>query len=173
MVGDIKGVEVRAEVACFQAHDSPALQAPLRGDVFEDYITAVIGLGRRFESSLILEIEYLYNDGGESIDLNTAAVRLERGAILHLGRHLAGFRASYEFGPLLNGQFAAIYSLSDNSLQLQPSIILSLSDNADLLVGSTLNFGERPEISASGLTKIKSEFGSYPNFFFAEFKVYF
>lgn len=173
MVGDIKGVEVRAEAAYFQAHDSPAIRPPLRGDLFEDQLTAVIGLGRRFESSLILEIEYLYNGGGESDDLNTAASRLERGTIQHLGRHLAGFRASYEFAPLLNGQLAGIYSLSDHSFQIQASIILSLSDNADLLVGSTLNIGKRPEINASGLPEIKSEFGSYPNSFFVEFKVYF
>lgn len=172
-VGEIKGLEVRAEAACFLAHDSPTLHSPLRGDLFEDHLTAVIGLGRRFENSLILEMEVLFNGGGDSDAFNTAAVRLERGAIMHLGRYLAGLLASYEFTPLINGQMAAMYSLSDRSFQVQPSILVSISDNADLLVGSTLNGGKRPKINAAGLTEIQSEFGSYPNFIFAEFKIYF
>ncbi len=173
MVGEVKGVEVRTETTCFLAHDSPALDPPFRGYLFEDHVMAVIGLGRRFESSLILEAEYLYNGAGESHDFNVAAVRIERGAIQHLGRHLAGFLSSYEFTPLVIGQVTAIYSLSDASLVVQPSLVFSVSNNSELLAGAGLNFGSRPETNAMGLTDIRSEFGSYPHFLFAEFKVYF
>lgn len=173
MVGDVKGLEVRAEAAYFKSHDSPALDPPFMGDLFEDHLTAVIGLGRRFENSLILEIECLYNGGGESDDFNVAALRLERGAIRHLGRHLAGFLASYEFTALLIGQLTALYSLSDASLALQPSMTFSVSNNSELIAGAGLNFGRRPETTPMGQTVIRSEFGSYPHFFFVEFKIYF
>ena len=47
MVGEIKGVEVRAEAACFLARESPGLDPPFGGDLLEDHVMAVIGLGRR------------------------------------------------------------------------------------------------------------------------------
>ncbi|NTW06385.1 MAG: hypothetical protein HGA29_00915 [Syntrophaceae bacterium] len=69
---------------------------------------------------------------------------------------------------------SAIVSLSDGSLQLQPLVIISLSNEMDLLIGATLNFGQQPE-SGSGTTiaNIKSEFGTFPTVFFAEWKYYF
>jgi hypothetical protein len=173
VVGEIGGVEVRGEAALLRASESPPLPMPLPGDVFEDTLTVVFGLGRRFENSLILEAEYLYNAGGESRALNTAASRLAWGAIRHLGKHLAGLLASYEFTPLLTGQFTSIYSLSDGSLQLQPTVTFSVSDNSELLAGLSLNFGRRPAWDTAGVADIRSEFGSYPHFIFAEFKVYF
>ncbi len=173
LVGEIRGVEVRAEAVWFLAQDSPPFDPPSMGDLFEDHPAAVIGLGRRFENSLILEIEYLFNGGGESEDFNRAAVRLERGAIRHMGRHLAGLLASYELTPLVVGQLTALYALSDGSLSIQPSMTFSLSNNSELLAGAGLYFGRRPETLPTGMTHIRSEFGSYPHFFFAEFKVYF
>ncbi|MBN1104634.1 MAG: hypothetical protein JXL84_14550 [Deltaproteobacteria bacterium] len=173
VVGEIEGVELRGEAALFRASESPPLPMPFAGDVFEDTLTVVFGLGRRFENSLILEAEYLYNGGGESHAFNTAASRLAWGAVRHLGKHLAGILASYEFTRLLTGQFTSIYSLSDDSLELQPTLTLSVSDNSELLAGLSLNFGRRPAWDPSGIGDIRSEFGSYPHSIFVEFKVYF
>lgn len=173
VVGEVKGVEVRAEAAYFKSRGSPVLPPPLEGELFEDHLMVVAGLGRRFESSLIMEVEYLYNGGGESNELNTAALRLDRGCIRHLGRHLAGFLASYELTPLVIGRFTALYSFSDGSVAVQPTVTLSVSNNSELLAGTGLNFGRRPGTNPTGSTNVRSEFGSRPHFFFAEFKVYF
>ncbi|MBW2016744.1 MAG: hypothetical protein JRF57_11015 [Deltaproteobacteria bacterium] len=171
--GEIKGVEVRGEAAYFRGSESPALNYPLKGDLFEDRLTAVIGLGKRFPNSLVLDAEYLFNGGGESNLSRSAVARFRQGAIPHLGRHLAGFMASYEFTPLLVGQFSLIYSFSDHSCQFQPNLTLSLSDDSDLIMGASVNVGKVPEVSDLGVSEPRSEFGSYPHMVFMELKVYF
>jgi len=90
-----------------------------------------------------------------------------------MSRHLAGLVARYEFSPLVVGEMGTIVSLSDGSLQLQPLVIISLSNEMDLLIGATLNFGQQPESHGSTTAEIKSEFGTFPTMFFAEWKYYF
>ncbi|MFH1090065.1 MAG: hypothetical protein V1742_00700 [Pseudomonadota bacterium] len=172
-VGELLGVQVRFETAYFWADDSPKLPFPFQGDLYEDFFTAVIGLGRHFPSSLDLEFELLYNDGGESRDLNLALLRFQNHAILQLGRYLAGLTVSYELTPLIKGQLAVIHSLSDSSIQVQPTLTWSLSDNADLLLGAGFNFGRRPKTGLFGAVQIESEFGTYQDQYFAEVKFYF
>ncbi len=172
LVGELGPVQVRAEAAWFRAQDSPSL-APLPGDLYEDHLTAVLGLSRRFESSLILELEYLYNGAGESSRLEAGLARFQNGASLHVGQNLLGALASYELSPLVTGRLAAIASLTDGSVQIQPTLTLSASDNTDIILGASLNFGRRPEATPPVGLEINSEFGTYPNFLFGEIKMYF
>ena len=173
LVGEVATIQVRAEAAQFWARDSRQLPWPFSKDLYESQFTGVIGLGRRFESSLDLEFEFLYNDGGEDNDLAIGLIRQQAGAVLHVGRYLAGFTASYEFTPLIVGRMAAIHSFSDSSTQLQPSVTWSLGDNTDLLLAATVNLGDRPTIDPLRGVQIHSEFGNYPDYLFAELKFYF
>ena len=173
MVGEINGLGIRGEAAYFWAEESPSMPTPLSGDIFEDHFTGVIGCGYRFQNSLNIEFEYLYNGGGESNEPYTSLPRLESGAITHLGRHLTGLMCSYEFTPLAIGQFACIYGICDSSAQIQPSLTLSLTDDAELLMGTTINVGQHPSTDPFQNIEIKSEFGTYPNLYFVEFKIYF
>jgi hypothetical protein len=68
---------------------------------------------------------------------------------------------------------ATICSLSDGSVQLQPILTASLSDEMELLVGLTLNFGAGPETDFGPLPAIRSEFGTAPDTLFLEWKYYF
>ena len=173
LVGELATIEVRAEAAYFWPDGGLELPWPLQVSLYEEHLTAVLGLGRRFENSLHLEFEFLYNDAGEDDRLEIALLRLERGNAIHMGRFLAGGTASYEFTPLHVGRLAVIHSLSDASTQVQPTLTWSLSDNAELILGASLNFGERPKVDLLRGRVIQSEFGSYPHAFFAEFKWYF
>jgi hypothetical protein len=65
-----------------------------------------------------------------------------------------------------------LYSWSDESVEVQPTLSLSTSDNSSILLGANINRGDRPEPGPI-LPQLKSEFGSYPDFYFAEFKLYF
>ena len=172
-VGEVRGVQFRAEAAWFWAEDSPALPLPLAGNLYEDAFTGVLGMSYRFQNSLLVEAEVLYNGGGEDDRLETALVRTRNGALLHLGLWLAGFTASYELTPLTVGRLSVIQSLSDGSMQVQPMIVRSLADNAELVLGLSLNLGDRPGADAFGLPVVRSEFGSYPDYLFAEVKFYF
>ena len=173
LAGEIKGWSVRAEGAYFVAEDSPALPWPYQGNLMEDRLTAVVGFGRHFESSLDLEMEFLYNGGGESHDLNLAMIRVQDGQLQHLGVYILGATASYEITPLLVGRLAVMHSLTDGSTQVQPTLTYSLSDNSELLLGAGLFFGQEPDVVWPIGVDINSEFGTYPNYILAEIKFYF
>jgi len=172
-VGDWGPVQIRAEGAQFLAMSSDPLPAPLQGDLFNNCFVGVIGLGRRFESGLSLDFEYLYNGAGDPNRPDAAMVRTQFGASLQMGRHLTGLAARYEFSPLVTGQLALINSLSDGSAQLQPLVNVSLSNEMDLLIGMTLNFGPSPKSASGTLPAVQSEFGTIPDLFFLEWKYYF
>jgi hypothetical protein len=173
VVGDVGPVQVRSELVQFVALSSDPLPSPLQGNLMEDSFQGVVGLGHRFENSLSLDFEYFYNGAGDPDNLNAALVRMGFGSSLQMSRHLAGLVARYEFSPLVIGELGAIVSLSDGSLQLQPLVIISLSNEMDLLIGATLNFGKQPEMGSGATADIQSEFGTAPTFFFAEWKYYF
>ena len=90
-----------------------------------------------------------------------------------MSRDLTGFLISYEFEPIITGQFTAIYSWDDPSAQIQPILNWSVSDNTELILGASINLGDRPRKDSSGEVKLRSEFGTFPDFYFMEFKVYF
>ncbi|UCG20455.1 MAG: hypothetical protein JSU80_12105 [Deltaproteobacteria bacterium] len=173
LVGEIGPVETRAEAAYFWAQDSEPLPFPLEGDLVEDSFTGVLGFGHRFENTLTLEIEHFYNGAGDSNDLDASFVRFGSGNILQMSRNLTGFLISYEFEPIITGQFTALYSWDDPSAQIQPIITWSPSNNTELILGASINFGDRPTRDSSGQVKIRSEFGTFPDFYFMQFKLYF
>jgi hypothetical protein len=173
LVGEIGPIEARGEAAYFWAQDSEPLPFPLEGDLVEDAFTAVVGLGHRFENTFTAEIEYLYNGGGESNDLEESFVRFRSGSSLQMSQHLTGLLVSYEFIPIITGQLTALYSWEDPSSQIQPILTWSPSGNTEVLVGASINFGDRPTRDASGQVKLRSEFGTFPDFYFMQFKLYF
>jgi hypothetical protein len=173
LVGEIDVIAVRAEAAYFWADETLPLPSPLEGDLIEDNFVGVLGLGHRFENTLSLELEYLYNGAGDDDDLTSAFVRFQGGITLHMGQHLTGLLVSYDLLPILVGQLAFIYSLSDSSFLLQPLLNLSLTDDADLILGATINSGQRPEGDLIQGIEIKSEFGTFPDLYFFQVKYYF
>jgi hypothetical protein len=173
LVGEIGPVETRAEAAYFWAQDSEPLPFPFEGDLVEDSFTGVLGLGHRFENTLTVEIEHFYNGAGDSNDLDASFLRFASGNIRQLSRNLSGFLISYEFEPIIIGQFTALYSWDDPSVQIQPLMTWSPSDNTELILGASINFGDRPTRDSSGQVKIRSEFGTFPDFYFLQFKLYF
>ena len=169
LAGELGALELRAEAAWFFASGRGARLTltppePRR----TDHLSAVVGVGRRFDSGLILELEYLYNGAGDPEHLLAAAQRTSSSDALHMGRNIAGLSASYEILPILRGQLAWIFSFSDMSTMVQPGILLSVADEADFLAGAMIAFGDRP--NAEGL---QSEFGTYPDVLYMEFKLYF
>ncbi len=180
LVGEIDDYQVRAEAAYLKAKDSPpilALDNPfipalLKGDLIKDNLVVVLGFGRYFQSTLDIEVEYLFNGAGDPKNPETSVLRMLNGGNMHIGRHLLGALASYQFDPLTTGQVACIYSFSDSSFQLQPLITCSIDDNIDMQFGMVFNFGEPPDLGEIS-PGIHSEFGTMPNFYFMEYKGYF
>ena len=172
--GEIETVGVRGEAAGFSA-ESEAEYPSLSGVSarLEDSVTAVFGLGRRFESSLDLEAEYLYNGGARTSRLDASAALVESGDLLQMSRHLAGLTVLYEFMPLLTGRITGVYSFSDGSVFVQPGFVYSAGNEAEFLAGASINFGKRPWLATDGSVVLGSEFGTYPDYYYAEYKFYF
>ncbi len=172
--GEVGGVEIRAEATyLFDCQQDPLPLVPLAPgldgtDLRTDHLTGVLGLGYRFPSSLTLEGEYLYQGmASDHHDLGDL-VRLQTRDLLQLTRHVAGVMASYELLPILTAQVAVLESLSDGSGLVQPSFTLSVSDESDFLAGAMVSWGDRPTISDPG-----TEFGTYPDLFYMEYKLFF
>jgi hypothetical protein len=173
LVGEIKDLEVRAEVTYLWAAPSVELPAPLSGRLIEDHFAAVAGIGRRFQNTLWIQLEHFHNGAGNPEDLDAAFVRFATGAALNLGREITGVTASYEFTPVLTGQLAALQSWSDGSTLFEPTVTYSVGNNSDLIAGAVLGLGDSPRGSDTFSTHLRSEFGSFPRAVFAEMKLYF
>jgi hypothetical protein len=172
LVGEIGSLEVRGEAAYRWARPVLPLPPPLSGALFANHLSTVAGIGRRFQNTLWIQIEHLYNGAGSSGGLDAALVRFSTGAALQLGRNLTGVAASYQFAPLVTGQATVLHSWSDGSHLVQPTLTYSLTDNSELLAGGTVGFGRTP--LASGSTAgLRTEFGSFPRAVFGELKIYF
>ncbi|MBN2298292.1 MAG: hypothetical protein JXM72_06835 [Deltaproteobacteria bacterium] len=183
--GGFHGMGIRAEAAYLIARgDSTAgivdANPPdyLREvDLVEDHLMVVAGVDYRFANSTYCNMELLFNGAGDSSDLEASLLRSATGQSVSLGEYLAGLQLSYEFHPLLTGQIAWMYSFSDTSSLVSPTFTYSVADEAEFLCGATLGRGETPSAQqiAPGLNipVLESEFGTYPDVFFLEFKFYF
>jgi hypothetical protein len=187
--GEIHEIGLRGEAAYFVSRGSSTTLYPdadatgyiSETDLVEDNFILVVGADYRFESSLYFNLEYLYNSQGENDNFNEAFLKSAVAESISLGRHLTGLQVSYEFHPLLNAQTVWIYSFSDNSSLVSPTLTYSIADEAEFLAGGILGFGKRPvtrqifpdTFFARDIVELESEFGTYPNFFFMEFKFYF
>ncbi|UCG11164.1 MAG: hypothetical protein JSU72_11435, partial [Deltaproteobacteria bacterium] len=174
LVGEIGPIALRTEAAYFSAMDgSQPLPPSLGGDLVEDSFTAVVGIGRWFDNTLRLEFEYLFNSAGDPDNLDGSFVRFATGTILQMSRNVTGFLVSYEFLPIVVGQLVWLYSWDDSSNNLQPIVTWSMADNIDLLLGASINVGSRPVVTSTGQVELQSEFGTFPNLYFMQFKWYF
>lgn len=177
VVGEVGlGVQIRGEAAHTWALDDRPLPPPLVGDFVKDSLQAVLSAGRRWQSSLDAEAEYYFNGAGEGRS-NLAAGRLRQitGGTQQWGKHFVGTTASYEFLPILVGRIVGILSLTDDSGFVQAFGTWSLSNESDLIFGGIVNLGERPTCPTDQSLPVvlRSEFGTYPDALFVQFKTFF
>lgn len=176
----LEWLELRVEAAWLKAMDSlPVYASPAPapaayiGELVESHSSAVIGIGHRFENTLHLQMEYLYNGQGEPDALSLGFARVNHGQSYHMSRHVIGATASYEILPILTGQLAAIASLDARSAQIQPRLTWSVADEIEVIGGAIVSLGERPAGTSPFAPNLQSEFGTFPDFYFLEVKAYF
>jgi hypothetical protein len=175
-VGEAGPLEVRAEVAhLFAAHGRPLLPGvlPRSERLVESGTTAVVGLGHRFESTLTLEGEYFHNGLGDAGNLEASLLRFASGGLLDLSEELLGVDVGYDLLPILVAHVGLIAALDDGSLQYQPRLTWSAADEVEVLAGAIVSSGDRPAAGAAGLPRLGSEFGTFPDVYYAEVKLYF
>ncbi|VAX20650.1 hypothetical protein MNBD_NITROSPINAE02-1523 [hydrothermal vent metagenome] len=119
---------------------------------------------KRFDNTLILRLAYFHNGAGADAVKDYA---LEPGAI-YIARRYAALGMSYEFTPLLYGEFLFLENLVDDSYSLAFYSVYSLSDEAEFSAGLSIPFGEKPSAISVG-----SEYGAQPIAFNLELRTYF
>jgi hypothetical protein len=162
-VGEAFTIEVRGEAGYFWAMD---------GEPIDNHLTTVIGVGRRFESTLYLQAEHLYN-GGSAETLVESVGLVGQGWMQQASRNVTGVMASYEILPILFGSVAYLIEWDAHSMAIQPGLSYSAADEVDLIAGALFAVGDRPVFSLDPAETLTSEFGTYPNFFYLEAKLYF
>ena len=179
--GEVLTVGVRGEIAYLFAAEEAEGAEPVTvigpdGDVYDvtlvpDHLDVVAGLDRRFGEEVYVALEYAYNGAGDP-DPVAAGLRLMAGEVQNLSRHLLGALVQWSPIPVLDLKLAGMFSLSDGSVLLTPTVGYSISDEADFTAGVMIPLGKRPE---EGLLypRPASEFGTYPHAFFGQVRFYF
>lgn len=173
IAGELGTMEVRGEGAWFVSQDASAFSGLAAAPVVEDHFSIVAGFGRSFVGGdLQLQAEYYYNGAARGSRVDRLAM-VAAGRLQHLNRHLLGIVGSYRLHPLLSSSLAALWGASDGSWLLQPGLSYSAADEVELIAGAIVARGRRPSGRSIEAFGFRSEFGTYPNFYYLETKLYF
>ena len=155
--------------------DSKKISMPgsYQGNLVRNYFMNVLGASYRFKSNLQFTAEHLFNGIGDSDNLDASSIRYKNGVSTTLNDHLSAILLSYEFTPLITGQYDVKLAWADSSHQHNFSFVQSIADNIDLVVGGQVNFGDKPTGANWQNPNIQSEFGRLTNVYYTELKYYF
>ena len=170
--GELGGLELRGEAAWFGARDET--WAGVTGSSRVDgYLSAVAGAGRGFAAGgLQLQAEYFYN-GAARGSLKQRFALVAEGRLRHAGSHLLGALASGRIHPLVSGSLAGLWGIGDGSWLAQPGLVWSAADEVEVVAGAVVARGRRPVGGTAEDLRFRSEFGTYPDFYYLETKLYF
>lgn len=132
----------------------------------DDYVRLSLGADYKFTEKLYSYFEYHFNGAGagkagDYRDFSMTA--MTSGAVYLLGRHYAAPGLAYEVTPLISLSAGALVNLNDGSAMASPAFSISLADDVTMKLGSFLTLGSEE----------RSEFGQYPDVYFAALNVYF
>ena len=170
--GELGGLELRGEAAWFAPLDGTGPGAPPAGSAVDRHLGAVAGAGRGFAfRDLQLQAEYFYN-GAARGDLEDRFALVGEGDLRHTSRHLLGGLASGRIHPLVSGSLALLWAPGDGSRLAQPGIAWSAADEVEVVAGAVLARGRRPSGSTAADLRFHSEFGTWPDFYYLETRIY-
>ena len=170
--GELGGLELRGEAAWFAAQDGTGAGGS-GGSEIGSHLSAVAGAGRGFAGrGLQLQAEYFYN-GAARGGLKDRFALVAEGRLRHAGRHLLGALASGRIHPLVSGSLAGLLGIGDGSWLAQPGLVWSAADEVEVVAGAVIARGRRPVGGTAEDLRFRSEFGTYPDFYYLETKLYF
>lgn len=145
------------------------------------YARITAGIDRSLGDRVYAFLEYHYNSAGSAEPETYPALfsrpAYTRGAAYLMGRHYLAAGLNYQVTPLIPASGLILWNMSDGSLAFSPQAEYNISENIYLGAGAYLGLGRRPLTSLFGGSGpepvLGSEFGSYPDFAFLSFRVYF
>ncbi|MGA1845329.1 MAG: hypothetical protein ACMUIS_12265 [bacterium] len=142
------------------------------------YTRVSIGMDASLTEKLYGFMEYHFNEAGASSPegytdrFSTPAYR--DGAVYLMGEHYLAVGGTYQLHPLAPLSATLIHNLADHSLSISPQIDYNIAEDIYLAAGATLGIGKRPyRETPSADPLLRSEFGAYPDMYWASFRVYF
>ena len=171
--GEIGSVNFYDEITYLWGSEEIPMPGSYQGNLLKNYLMNVLGVNYRFDNSLQITAEHLFNGIGDSNNLDASNIRYKNGVSTSLNNHLSGVSLSYEFNPLLVGRYDSKLAWKDSSQQHNFSFIRSVTDNVDLIAGGQINIGDRPNGTNWQNPNIQSEFGRLSDTFYLELKCYF
>ena len=171
--GEMGSVNFYDEITYLWGSEKISMPGSYQGNLLKNYLMNVLGVNYRFNNSLQIIAEHLFNGIGDSDNLDASNIRYKNGVSTSLNDHLSGVSLSYEFNPLLVGQYDARLAWDDSSHQHNFSFVQSITDNVDFIAGGQINIGDRPNGTNWQNPNIQSEFGRLSDTFYLELKCYF
>jgi hypothetical protein len=133
----------------------------------DDYTRISLGADYKFSEKLYSYLEYHFNGAGagKADDYRDAfsITAMTSGAVYLLGRHYLAPGLTLEMTPLISLSAGALLNLNDGSAMASPAFSISMADDVTMKLGSFLTLDSVDD----------SEFGQYPNVFYAALNAYF
>ena len=171
--GEISSVNIYNEITYLWGTDKISMPGSYQGNLLKNYFTNVLGTSYRFKNSLQITAEHLFNEMGDSDNLDASNIRYKNGLNTSLNEHISGVSLNYEFNPLLVGKYDGRLAWQDSSHQHNVTLTKSITDNVDFIFGGQINIGDRPAGSNWQNPNIQSEFGKYTNTYYLKLNCYF
>jgi hypothetical protein len=142
-----------------------------------DYFRASAGLDYSFTHKTYGFIEYHFNGAGSSSPdqyvKGFAKPAYREGSVYLMGRHYIIPGVSYQISPLITLTGESLINTTDPSVYLTPQAEYNVANNVYLGVGAFIRIGKGPAAINDGSSLLRSEFGSYPNYYFGSIRYYF
>ena len=171
--GDLGSINMYGEITYLWGVETISMPGSYQGNLIKDYFMNVLGASFRFDNELQLTTEHLFNGIGDQDNLDASDVRYKNGVTTSLNKHISALLINYEFSPLIIGNYDIKYAWADSSNQHNFSIVQSVTENTDFIIGGQINIGKRPIGNNWQNPSIQSEFGRLSNTFYLELKYYF
>ena len=171
--GELGSINMYDEITYLWGVETISMPGSYQGNLIKNYFMNVLGASYRFDNELQLTTEHLFNGIGDQDNLDASDVRYKNGVTTSLNKHISALSINYEFTPLLIGNYDTKYAWADSSNQHNFSIVQSVTENTDFVIGGQINIGKRPIGNNWQNPNIRSEFGRLSNTFYLELKYYF
>jgi len=145
-----------------------------------NYARLTAGMDRSLSAKVYAFVEYHFNSAGSSRPSSYAGLfgtpAYTRGTVYLMGQHYAIVGTTYQASPLIPVTTLVIWNATDGSFAFSPQADYNIAQNMYLGGGVYLGIGRRPLTPLFGGSispELRSEFGSYPDFVYLSFRVYF
>ena len=144
----------------------------------DDYFRSSTGIDYSFGSKSYAFLEYHFNGAGAALPRdylnNFLKPAYTEGSVYLMGRHYLIPGYTYQLSPLISISGLSLINVADPSLFISPRVEYNIASDVYVSGGAFVGIGKGPA-AAQGESPLvlRSEFGGYPNIYFASFRYYF